>query len=55
MNPNTYIHVFQKRCRELGGYLVKVDNVAENKWVSSHITKSINTSFTLDFVYVTMK
>ena len=38
----TFIYnVFQKRCREIGGYLVKVDNVAENNWISSQKPKSI--------------
>ena len=30
----------EKRCREIGGYLVKVDTEAENNWISSHRRKS---------------
>jgi hypothetical protein len=32
---------------------VKVDNVAENKWIASQIPKSIIISFMLDFVDAT--
>jgi hypothetical protein len=44
--------VFQKRCREIGGYLVKVDSEAENNWINSHKPTSIITSFMLDFAYI---
>ena len=32
----------EKRCRELGAYLVKVDNVAENNWIASQKPKNSN-------------
>ena len=34
-------NIFQKRCREIGGYLVKVDNDAENNWIASRKAKCI--------------
>ena len=45
-------YVFQKRCRDIGGYFVKVDTEAENNWIASHKPTSIITSFTLNFAYI---
>lgn len=29
----------QRRCREIGGFLVKIDDSAENKWVKENLVK----------------
>ncbi|CAG2253236.1 CD206 [Mytilus edulis] len=37
----------ERKCREIGGYLVKIDDSSENSWIKQEITKSKKTHFWL--------